>query len=112
MSEPTTVGSISNRELTRQRREERVDHVHDIPFHEKTLVECPDCGISVETGIYGLEIGPSFSSCWNYQCDAFHKFRRDREQEADEVDQDDFEEDRPIQAGLQHFGEDRSEGSQ
>ena len=86
MSDPTTLGTDGAQTLL-ERREVRVDHVHDIPFHERTTVECPDCGISVETGIYGLEIGPSFSSCWNYQCDAFHKFRRDRD--AEESDHED-----------------------
>jgi hypothetical protein len=105
VTEPTTVGSASNHDLLRQRREKRVDHVHEIPYHQRTTVECPDCGISIETGIYGLEIGPSYSSCWNCECDAFHKFRRDRDQEADD-DQDDLEDDQPIQTGLQYFGGD------
>lgn len=99
-----TVGSASNRDLLRQRREERVDHVHDIPFNERTTVECPDCGQTTAIGIYGGEIR-SYGPCWYWDCDAFHKFRRDRDQEADE-DQDDLEDDQPIQTGLQYFGGD------
>jgi hypothetical protein len=104
MTDPTTVGSTSNRSLLQQRREERVDHVHDIPFNEKTAVECPDCGESTAIGIYGGEIR-SYGPCWSWNCDAFHKFRRDRDQEADD-DQDGLEDEQPVQTGLQYFGGD------
>jgi len=104
MTDTTTVGSTSNRELLQQRREERVDHVHDIPFGERTTVECPDCGESTAIGIYGGELR-SYGPCWSWACDAFHKFRRDRDQEADD-DQDGLEDEQPVQTGLQYFGAD------
>jgi len=106
MSDPTTVGSESADELLRQRREARVDHVHDIPFNERTIIECPDCGETTAIGIYGGEVR-SYGPCWYWDCDTFHKFRRDREQETDNVDQGDLEIDRPVQAGLAQFGGDR-----
>ena len=68
------------------------------------LIECPDCGESTAIGIYGGELR-SYGLCWSWACDAFHKFRRDRDQEADD-DQDDLEDEQPVQTGLQYFGGD------
>lgn len=82
------IGGEPNHVKLRRRREERVDHVHDIPFNqpEKPEVVCPDCGESIGVGIYGTcEV--SYDSCWGLDCDAYHKFRRDRDAEtyADEA---------------------------
>ena len=42
---------------------------------------CPDCGESIEVGIYGGSTDRSYDSCWNWECDAYHKFSRDRSAE-------------------------------
>jgi hypothetical protein len=86
MNDPTSLGA-DNAEKLRKRRENRVDHVHDIPFNERTTVECPDCDETTATLILGGEIR-SYGPCWNWDCDSFHKFRRDRSAETDD-DQDD-----------------------
>ena len=75
-----SLGDGSNREKTRRRREERTDHVHDIPFNQEVDVQCPDCGETIEVGIYGAT-ERSYGSCWGLDCDAYHKFRRDRDAE-------------------------------
>jgi hypothetical protein len=82
MSDSDLIGDEPNHVKTRRRREARVDHVFEIPFNqpEKPEVTCPDCEESIEVGIYGVcEI--SYDICWGLDCDAYHKFRRDRDAE-------------------------------
>jgi hypothetical protein len=84
MTDPTTLGTDTTATL-RQRREARVDHDHDIPFGERVTVECPDCDETTEIGIYGCE-SPSYGPCWSWDCEAYHKFRRDRPAERDDLE--------------------------
>ena len=78
--DPTTLGDESGRVALRRRREARVDHVHEIPFNEEAEVTCPDCGETITVGIHG-ETERSYDSCWTWDCDAYHKFERDRDAE-------------------------------
>lgn len=78
--DPTTIGDEPGRVALQRRREARVDHVHEIPFNERAEITCPDCGEATMVGIYG-ETGRSYDSCWTWDCDAFHKFERDRDAE-------------------------------
>ena len=84
MTDPTTLGSEPKRVVLHRRREKRVDHVHDIPFNDRAAVECPDCGESTSVGIYG-DVSRSYGTCWTYDCDAFHKFRRSRSAEQEDT---------------------------
>jgi len=76
-TDPTTVGGECNRVQLRRTREKRVDHTHEIPFGERVEVECPDCGTETAVGIYG-DHDVSYGNCWEWDCDTFHKFERDR----------------------------------
>jgi len=103
MTDPTTVGSEAARVTLQRRREARVDHVHEIPFGEKTLVECPDCGETMDVGIYGNEQGRSYSRCWSWDCEAYHKFRRDRDAESEPAEESADADTEAVQAGLEAF---------
>lgn len=76
-ADPTTIGDESGRVALRRRREARVDHVHEIPFNEEVEVTCSSCGETITVGIYGAT-ERSYDSCWTWDCDAYHKFARDR----------------------------------
>jgi len=80
--DPTTIGGKSPRVALRRRRQNRTDQVHEIPFNERAEVTCEDCGETTTVGIYGAT-EPSYDSCWTWDCDAYHKFERDHEAEAD-----------------------------
>jgi hypothetical protein len=81
---PTTIGTESGRVALQRRHNKRTDHVHDIPFGERAEVTCPDCGESITVGIYGNTTACSYSRCWTWNCDAYHKLRRDRDAETDD----------------------------
>ena len=84
--DPTTIDDESGRVALQRRREARVDHVHEIPFNEEVEVTCPECGETITIGIHG-ESERSYGSCWTWDCDAYHKFHRDRDAETDDAEQ-------------------------
>ncbi|CCQ34330.1 hypothetical protein [Halorhabdus tiamatea] len=84
------------RALTRRRREERVDAVIELPFGERVTVACPVCGKSKDVGIYVPPAkSPSWTSCWNWDCDAFLKLQSDGTEAS--MDPED------VQTGLDRF---------
>lgn len=66
---------ISNAELTRRRNEERTDVAFEVTAFERTELECPKCG-ETQPILYatsGMDV--SYSECWSWECDAYHKIR-------------------------------------
>jgi hypothetical protein len=88
------------RAATRRRREERADHVLEVPFNERCEVTCPECGESRELLILAdpEEGSPSFAFCSNWDCDAFLK----RVWDGTGLDEETGTE-KPTQTGLAQF---------
>jgi len=98
VSEDSIRTSEDARQLTRRRREARADVEFDVPINDRTVVECPACETSQQVLFAGDGDGmPSFSSCWSWDCDAFHKFSWNGEDGSIATSNP------PTQTGLQQF---------
>lgn len=96
MTDDTTRTPADARAQLRRKREERADAVIELPFNERVEVDCPVCGESQSVAIYAPPArSPSWTSCWNWDCDAFLKLQSDGT-EATTEPQD-------VQTGLDRF---------